>query len=319
MHPMRPVLEEKVIKTSMCTACGGCAAICPVRAISMNENTATIDHTCIGCIWCDFVCPVLESHDKEVGYYKEALSAKSEFTGQDGGLTQAILHVLFEKNEIDCVVGVGHDEEWKPIPMIVDSPEDLSKLAFSKYTYTPLLETLTDAVKKDYKRIAVTGVGCQAASAALFRENFPEYGRIITCVIGLICTKTFRHEDFFGFLKKQGFSPTEISKIDIRKGIFYVEGSSKRFEEKVRKLGHLSRVGCEYCDDVPAFSSDIALGAVGSEPGYNTVIIRSYEGKRIWDNVKTSLPLTLGEAALKPVARLQIMKRREVKSLVDSK
>ncbi|MFX0114103.1 MAG: Coenzyme F420 hydrogenase/dehydrogenase, beta subunit C-terminal domain [Candidatus Hodarchaeota archaeon] len=315
---MRPVLEKEVIFTKQCTACGGCAGICPVHAIKMDEMTATIDHTCIGCIWCDYVCPVLEAHDKEVGYFKESLSAKSDFSGQDGGLTQAILHVLFEKGEIDCVVGVGHDKEWNPLPLIISKQNEIPKLALSKYTFTPLLESLKEAVDSGYKKIAITGVGCQIASAALFRENFAEYGRAIVCLLGLVCTKTFRYEDFFAYLKKQGFSPQNIEKIDINKGLISVEGSGKHFEEKVRKLGHLSRLGCKYCDDVPAFSSDIALGAVGSEPGYNSVIVRSYEGKRIWDLVRDSLKLALGEANLKPLARLQIMKRREVKDFMDS-
>ncbi|MHA2231691.1 MAG: Coenzyme F420 hydrogenase/dehydrogenase, beta subunit C-terminal domain, partial [Candidatus Hodarchaeales archaeon] len=304
--------------TKMCTACGGCAAICPVNAIEMDEMTATIDHTCIGCIWCDYVCPVLEGHDKEIGYFKMALSAMSDFSGQDGGLTQAILHVLFEENEIDCAIGVAHDESWNPIPIIIENQEEISRMALSKYTYIPLLESLAKAVKLGYKQIALTGVGCQVASAALFRENFPEYGKAIACILGLVCTKTFRHDDFFEYLKEEGFSPVDINKIDIRKGILSVEGLEERFEVRVRTLGPLSRMGCRYCDDVPAFSADIALGAVGSEQGYNSLIVRSYEGKRIWEIVKKSLSLTFGEVNLKPWSKLQIMKKAEVRDFMDA-
>ncbi len=311
MYPMRPALEKEVILTNMCTACGGCAAICPVHAIIVDEHTANIDHTCIGCIWCDYVCPVLETYDKEVGYYKEVVSAKSDFQGQDGGITQKILHKLFEIGEVDCIVGVGHDERWKPLPMIVDKKEDIINLALSKYTFTPLLETLIKAVKTGYKKIALTGVGCQVSSAALFRENFPEYGRTMVCLIGLICTKTFKYDDFFGYLKEQNLSVNDIKKIDITKGKIIVEGLKDTFKEKVQKLGHLSRTGCNYCEDVPAFSADITLGAVGAKPGYNSVIIRSYEGQRIWNLVKDSV--TIDEINPDLISRLQIMKRREVR------
>ncbi len=45
-----------VIDENLCTACGACLDRCQVRAIDLND-TATVNHRCIGCGLCVSVCP----------------------------------------------------------------------------------------------------------------------------------------------------------------------------------------------------------------------------------------------------------------------
>lgn len=49
-----------MVNKSLCIGCGACAAVCPVDAISFNENgKAQIDkNICIGCLSCEMACPV---------------------------------------------------------------------------------------------------------------------------------------------------------------------------------------------------------------------------------------------------------------------
>ncbi len=52
--------EQKMVDKTKCIGCGTCVAICPVGAISFDENgQAKIDKTkCIRCGSCQASCPV---------------------------------------------------------------------------------------------------------------------------------------------------------------------------------------------------------------------------------------------------------------------
>jgi len=46
------------IHKEICTACAGCASVCPVQAISVTNNSAEILSTCTRCGNCYAFCPV---------------------------------------------------------------------------------------------------------------------------------------------------------------------------------------------------------------------------------------------------------------------
>jgi Fe-S-cluster-containing hydrogenase component 2 len=47
------------MKIKRCYACGGCIAVCPQMAITLNNEKAEIDlEKCIKCKICEKVCPL---------------------------------------------------------------------------------------------------------------------------------------------------------------------------------------------------------------------------------------------------------------------
>ncbi len=314
---MRPELESQVIDAKKCTACGGCAAVCPVDCFDMSEIQASMTRHCIECLRCDAVCPVLEGYDPDVGFYKEFIAAKSKFPGQDGGMTQAILSTLFEEKLIDAAVGIASGEDWKPYAKVITSFDQFSDMQLSRYTYAPLLPAIQKAVKDGFRKICVVGVGCQVHSAAMARENVRELGSSIAFLLGLVCTKTFRSNKFFEYVNQQGISVSDVKKFDITKGKLIIEwDEDKAFTDRVKRLGSIAREGCWACEDVGAMSADISLGAVGAPAGYNSVIIRSSYGMELWDLLKPTL-VDIQPAQIEPMRKLNQFKRSEVKDYLE--
>lgn len=314
---VRPALENRVIDAKKCTACGGCAAVCPVNCFDMSELRATMTRHCIECLRCDDVCPVLEGYDPDVGFYKEFVAAKSRLSGQDGGLTQAILQKLFDDGLIDAAVGITSDKDWNPYPKVITNFDQFEDMALSRYTYSPLLPAIHQAAKDGYRRICVIGVGCQVHSAAMARENVRELGSSIAFLLGLVCTKTFQTAKFLDYLAKNGITMKDVKKFDITKGKLIIEWSEEQqFTDRIKKLGTIAREGCWACEDVCAMSADISLGAVGAGPGYNSIIVRSSYGMELWERLKPSLE-DIQPAKLQPMQRLNELKRDEVKDYLN--
>ncbi|MFH1240689.1 MAG: 4Fe-4S binding protein [Candidatus Diapherotrites archaeon] len=50
----------------LCCYCGGCVAVCPVNAITLDETKIVIDNEkCINCGACIRICPVMAMEKKE--------------------------------------------------------------------------------------------------------------------------------------------------------------------------------------------------------------------------------------------------------------
>jgi Fe-S-cluster-containing hydrogenase component 2 len=48
-----------IVNSKMCTGCGGCINICPVFALSLDEDdNATVNEKCNDCEICVRACPV---------------------------------------------------------------------------------------------------------------------------------------------------------------------------------------------------------------------------------------------------------------------
>jgi glutamate synthase (NADPH/NADH) small chain len=109
--------------------------------------------------------------------------------------------------------------------------------------------------------------------------NKPFYNNI-ALKIGLFCMESFNYENIKELLKTEfQISPNVIKKMDIDKGRFYAfHKNSSIYSIPVKKLKTYGRSGCFFCDDLTSEQADIAVGSIGSESGWSTVIIRTKKG-----------------------------------------
>ena len=89
-----------------------------------------------------------------LGTYKEALSARSTEqkildVSQDGGIVSALLCYALDEGIIEGAVVAGTpDEDWRPIPTVVTSSDEVIAAAGTKYSMSPTLSVLKEATRQ---------------------------------------------------------------------------------------------------------------------------------------------------------------------------
>jgi coenzyme F420 hydrogenase subunit beta len=295
-------LKDEVWDKGLCSGCGACVAVCPADALCFGESGREKCPLNIGyckealdevpCGACYYACPRTGKQESHLlGSYQQIVSAKAAMEiprRQSGGAVTAILVNALEEGLIDAVVTVSEDR-WtlRPSSAVVTSSEELIHQAGSRYNWwVPLVAALKTAViERKYRKIAVIGVPCVVQALKNIRTSHHDlllpFGRSIRLIVGLYCTETFDYAALVeGKLRNEyGIETWKIDRLDI-KGKFEVrmkDGSSLLLP--MNELENTVRPGCHYCLDLTAVFADISAGAVGSPPGFTTIVVRNEVGK----------------------------------------
>lgn len=326
-------LKAEVWDRGICAGCGACVAVCPADAICFGESGGTSCPSNIGyckeandevpCGACYYACPRTgESKAESLGPYQAIITAKAGFDvpkRQSGGAVTALLVNALEEGMIDAIVTVSEDR-WtlKPSSVVITSSEELIHQAGSRYNWwVPLVAALKTAViERKYRKIAVIGVPCVVQALHSIRTSDHDllmpYGRSIRLIVGLFCTESFDYTALVdGKLKKEYKVDTwKVERLDVTKGRLEVkmkDGSSLLLP--MNELETTVRPGCHYCLDLTAVCSDISAGAVGSSPGYTSLIIRNDVGKMFLESAVKNKKLVFGpEADVAAIERLASLK-----------
>ncbi|MFW9784640.1 MAG: Coenzyme F420 hydrogenase/dehydrogenase, beta subunit C-terminal domain [Candidatus Heimdallarchaeota archaeon] len=329
---LKPIYEpvKIIFDTKNCSGCGLCAGICPVNCLHIYNGFGKIDEDkCIRCGLCYFICPrtylpvkVLNmtqdnaSKIKEyqkVGPFLEAYSARTKVKEiseicQDGGISSTCLHYLLEKNQIDVALGAKMSNTfWRPDPFLIQSKENVLSTAGTKYVNNPNLQLLNLNELKD-KKIAVVGVPCHMQAllkSKIYNIGFPSLNNI-EYRIGIFCMESFSYESLLKICEIMKVDIKNAKKMDINKGKFFVyTDKGEELNVPIKEISHLAREDCEMCFDLTSESADISIGSIGSPSGWNTVLIRTEKGKKLYkelianklieskpiEDVKPGLPL----------------------------
>jgi coenzyme F420 hydrogenase subunit beta len=266
-----------------------------------------------------------------LGIYEGAFSAKATDPGiiahaQDGGAVTALLVALLEVGFIDGAVVMGRDEEWRPVPKVAVTKEELIECSGTKYSRGAILLGLRDAVDLySCQHLALVGTPCQikaframaTGERAVYRITHP-----VKLCIGLFCMRAFPYEGFFrrvieGQLEvKLG----EILKFDIKKGRFmiYRKGKPKR-ELAIDALEQFVDASCKLCSDFASELADISVGAAGSPPNCSTMLLRTSRAFEALDAIGGTKTLELQPLGpgLEAVRRAAMEKKRSANNEID--
>ena len=223
-----------------------------------------------------------------LGTYKEALSARSTDkkildVSQDGGIVSALLCYALDEGIIEGAVVAGTpDEDWRPIPTVVTSSDEVIAAAGTKYSMSPTLSALKEATR--------------------------QYGlEKVELIIGIYCMENFPMASLDTFATaKLGFdSLQDATKMDIGKGKFWLTKDGEDSGLAIKETHGYEQAGCNICMDYVAEWADVSTGSVGSPDGWSTVLTRTDDGESVFkaavdaglietkpmDDVKPGLPL----------------------------
>ncbi len=301
-------LSRSVIDKNLCNMCGACISICPrITLNSIKPKLVDYDPECSTCLkYCPrtyFPEDVFKNNlfteetkrDSYLGHYIEGYKATSGNTslqtiGQNGGVVTTLLIYALEKGIIDGALLTDKDEDWKPIPVIAKTADEIKKYAGSKYSIAPTIKTYKEALEKHkLKSIAFVGMPCQIHAVRklqLFSPFPSDYGTF-TLVIGLFCSSNFSYDLIDTYIKKKlQIPPSHIAKMDINRGKLILElKDGKAIRIPIKNAAKYKWPSCEHCNDYTAEFADISIGSIGaSDENWNSVLIRTEEGQSLLNN-----------------------------------
>jgi len=302
-------LLTNIVKKGLCCGCGNCVAACPVMALTMREETPTMTGICVTCEICYYQCPKVDfpyekyeeilfgrkrKFDELIGvvrgvYTARAINEEFRSRGTDGGFVTALLSYLLKSGVIDgaVVCGVDSKEYWKAIPILAVSDKDLIEAAGTKYTSAPMMLGLAEAVR-DYGKesLAFVGTGCriEALRKSQFEvKNYYWWGKRVKVAIGLFCFESFHDRILREYLPSKGVDLSKVSKFHITKGRFLVYSEGKvLLRLPLKEVAQYALSSCSTCTNVTNEYADISVGGAGSPDGWNTVILRSEVGEKLF-------------------------------------
>jgi len=316
MNPPKLGFEESlhanVVLKELCSGCGACVLVCPFACLEYREENPNLAKRCEMCGICSRVCPRFELSQEalerlafgrehqpgeEFGVFRRLVIAQATNDAilrvcQDGGVVSALLAYAFDNGVIDSAIvsDTNKGKPWFAMPRLISASQDIPQCAGTRYTYSPSLLALQEAVKQKRKSLAFVGTPCQIQSLRKIEASpLKKYSSIVKLIIGLMCTECFVYE---GLVKKHiegilGVSLNDVKKINIKGKVLISTKSGQTRAFPLQEAKQYTRKGCLPCTDFSAELADISAGGLGLD-GWTFTILRSKKGEEIFDDAENA-------------------------------
>ncbi len=205
------------------------------------------------------------------------------------GITSRIAQLLLETGAVDAVLTMAPDpdDRWKPVPVLVTSPDAMADVRGMRMGHAPLLALLEPARTRGHRRIAVIGIPCQVHA---LRALEAELGFESITVIGTPCSDNTTTERFHDFLALLSDRPETISylefRADYRVELRFDDGRVKIVPFLMLPISKLPPdffpLTCRTCVDYTNVLADITVGYMGGE-GEQWLLVRNARGAALLD------------------------------------
>jgi len=301
-------LMEDVLQKNLCIGCGACTYLCPYFK-SYKGRTAMLFPCNLTEGRCWAYCPKVEVDLDDLserffgrpyeadplGFHRSIKISKagrhvSDGTFQAGGTVSALISFALNKGYIRAAV-LTDREGLLPVPRLAQSPDEVLECSSSKYTASPTLSALNQAIKEGHKQIGVVGTPCQVLAIAQMRSNpmgEKDFSDPVSLAVGLFCTWAVDFREFDAFISER-IDARNITKVDIPPPpaeIMEVYTDDGKIEIALDEIRELVPDSCSYCVDMTAEFSDISVGVLEGRPDMNTIITRTETGEKIVDEAQ---------------------------------
>ncbi|MGB8216771.1 MAG: Coenzyme F420 hydrogenase/dehydrogenase, beta subunit C-terminal domain [Candidatus Methanoperedens sp.] len=319
-HDIEKYADSRLVKPvarECCVYCGACVCVNPSPGVGFKNGELVFDEESIVFDKDLQVCPVINANhsttypkppvtegqtvDELLGPYLEICSTKSTDENvlrkaQIGGTVTSLLLQGMKDGVIDSALLVDKEKGWIGKPRLATTPQKILEFAGTKLSEASVLTCWRDAIKAGHKMLAIVGMPCVTIAEHLIDSSpdFKEFSDVHKLKIGIFCMEAFNYRGLFTeFLKdNQKIKPSNIQKVDVKGRMIIheitVEDKIAVHTYSLKELHKYSMLGCLPCHDYAAEYSDISIGSVGSEEGWNTTIVRTPLGKKLLDSAVAS-------------------------------
>ncbi len=303
-------LLEKVVLKENCMGCGACVVVCPFGCLEYLEEKPKLVKKCEVCGICPRVCARYEwsrsdleklvfgrerKPDEDFGIYQRLVLAQSTvkdamLSCQDGGVVTTLVTFALKNGIIDGALlsGLNTDRPFYPAPVLATTPKEVLKCAGTRYTYSPNLLAIQEALKQKRQSLAFVGTPCQIqAIRKMEAANLRRYASRIKFTIGLMCTESFTYQ---GLMEKQvqqtlGINLHDVEKMNIKGRVLITTNSGDVKTISLGEAKNYTRKSCLPCTDFSAELADISAGGLGLS-GWTLTIIRTETGRELFEDAE---------------------------------
>jgi coenzyme F420 hydrogenase subunit beta len=307
---MSTKLQQQVWALQRCSGCGACVAACSKGVLYwdgeqhplLEEREKALGlsrlklRSCEVCEkFCELSCPRLV--DWTPIEPRNTVSARSAGVVQSGAPNDVVQALLVAARSADLIDGaiVLDMDPWtlEPVARVATTVDEIVSSVGMQYLWSPVLSALNEAIfELGLTSLAIVGSPCVAEGARrlMVAENdrLRPYRQAIRLTIAPFCTGVYMPGMVAELLERgMGISRHQIQSIttSVTDGALTVSSwDGTKCTVPLTEVEPFTRHGCGSCDDYLGESADVAVGTVGAQPGYATLIVRTPAGEILAQN-----------------------------------
>ena len=314
-------LEAEVINAGLCTECRACVDLCAADgpdALGLDLGAFKFDaDKCTGCGLCYAVCPEIpwawddlrDRYDidaSEIGRERQLTSAITRSAvikerSADGGVATSLLWYLLDTDQIDGAILSKANGPVGPGLFVARTREEIlqssgiragrgASMATGMGVVTNLdtiafLRKLHKENPESEERYAIVATPCQGFTMRRLQQIGVAPATRVNTILGLFCYEALplNKVQWQRFEEATGLRVEEVERISMREELVLTmkDGRTKKVDLDTASL--LAGPNCLRCTDFTNRFADLSVGAVGSDPGFTTVVIRTDRGRALYD------------------------------------
>lgn len=310
-------LFAEIIEPGKCSYCMECVERCREEgrdAIKVKDEMFFLsEEDCTYCGYCYTVCPevtpISVSIEKvgDLGEYLEVTSAVTrdrdiKRKSTDGGVVTSLLIYMLDKELVDGVVVAKDEGSWTRRPSIATTKEEVMRATGFRperrgtiagtpevITNTAMLSFLRMLHRDDPKskmKLALVGLPCEVYSVRKMQATHVAPADNVEYLMGLFCFETISLDGWrwTKFEALTGIPLDRVEKMNMREDLVVTLKGGDVRHVPLEDLSQIVNANCLRCFDYSSTYADVSIGGYGSEPGFNTVILRTERGKDVFES-----------------------------------
>ena len=314
-------LEAEVVRTGRCSECRACVDLCAADgpgALELDHGAFTFRaDECTECGLCYAVCPEVpwawedlrDDYDldkSDIGHDRKITSAATRSAvvkarTADGGVATSLLWYLLDTGRIDGAILSRGDGLVGPNLFVARTRDEVLAASGTRasrgaslatglgvITNLDLIAFLRSLHKEDpdsRERLAIVASPCQAYALRRLQQTGVAPAPRVTTVLGLFCYEALplNKREWQRFEEATGLRVGEIEKVHLGEELVVTmkDGGTRHVDLDTASL--LAGPNCLRCMDFTNWFADLSVGAVGSDPGFTTVVVRTEGGLSVFE------------------------------------